>query len=32
MKFEVLAERSNPNQLNPKINIDWGNPVGKEMC
>ena len=29
-KFEMLAEKSKGEKLNPKIDIDWGNPVGKE--
>jgi len=29
-KFELLAEQSNGEKLNPKTYIDWGNPVGKE--
>jgi len=29
-KFEVLAEKSKGEKLNPKIDIDWGEPVGKE--
>lgn len=29
-KFELLAEQSNGEKLNPKTDIDWGNPVGKE--
>lgn len=30
-KFEHLAEQSKEEKLNPKIDIDWGNPVGKEV-
>lgn len=30
-KFELLAEKSNGEKLNPKENIDWGNPAGKEV-
>ncbi|HZK58051.1 MAG TPA: AbrB/MazE/SpoVT family DNA-binding domain-containing protein, partial [Clostridia bacterium] len=30
-KFELLAEQSKGERLNPKIDIDWGNPVGKEV-
>ncbi|MFW5649003.1 MAG: AbrB/MazE/SpoVT family DNA-binding domain-containing protein [Candidatus Alkaliphilus sp. MAG34] len=30
-KFELLAEQSKGEKLNPKIDIDWGNPVGKEV-
>ena len=30
-KFELLAEKSNGEKLNPKLDIDWGNPVGKEV-
>ncbi|WP_326910143.1 AbrB/MazE/SpoVT family DNA-binding domain-containing protein [Sedimentibacter sp. MB31-C6] len=29
-KFELLAEQSNGEKLNPKVDIDWGNPTGKE--
>lgn len=29
-KFELLAEKSKGTKLNPKEDIDWGNPVGKE--
>ena len=29
-KFEMLAEKSKGEKLNPKIDIDWGEPVGKE--
>ncbi len=29
-KFEFLAEQSDGEKLNPKIDIDWGNPIGKE--
>ncbi len=30
-KFELLAEKSKGENLNPKLDIDWGNPVGKEV-
>lgn len=30
-KFELLAEQSTGEKTNPKIEIDWGNPVGKEV-
>jgi antitoxin MazE len=30
-KFELLAEQSAGEKTNPKIEIDWGNPVGKEV-
>jgi antitoxin MazE len=30
-KFELLAEQSNGEKLNPKLDIDWGDPVGKEV-
>jgi len=30
-KFELLAEQSKGEKLNPKIDIDWGNLVGKEV-
>lgn len=30
-KFEILAEKSKGEKLNPKVDIDWGNPVGKEV-
>ncbi len=30
-KFELLAEKSKGEKLNPKENIDWGEPVGKEV-
>jgi antitoxin MazE len=30
-KFEILAEQSKGEKLNPKIDIDWGNPIGKEV-
>jgi antitoxin MazE len=29
-KFELLAEKSKGEKINPKGNIDWGDPVGKE--
>lgn len=29
-KFEFLAEQSKGEKLNPKLDIDWGKPVGKE--
>ncbi len=28
-KFELLSEQSK-GKLNPKIDIDWGSPIGKE--
>ncbi len=30
-KFEILAEQAKGERLNPKIDIDWGEPVGKEV-
>ena len=30
-RFELLAEKSKGEKLNPKEVIDWGNPVGKEV-
>ena len=30
-KFELLAEKSKGEKLNPKVDIDWGKPVGKEV-
>jgi antitoxin MazE len=30
-KFELLAEQSKGEKLNPKLEIEWGNPVGKEV-
>ena len=30
-KFELLAEQSKGEKVNPKIDVDWGNPVGKEL-
>lgn len=30
-KFEFLAERSQGEKLNPKLELDWGQPVGKEV-
>jgi antitoxin MazE len=30
-KFELLAEQSEGEKLNPKIDIDWGDPIGKEV-
>lgn len=29
-KFELLSEQSKGKRLNPKIDIDWGSPIGKE--
>lgn len=29
-KFQLLAEKSKGEKLNPKIDIDWGHTVGKE--
>jgi antitoxin MazE len=29
-KFELLVEQSDGVKMNPKTDIDWGNPVGKE--
>ncbi len=29
-KFELLAEQSNGEKINPKTEIDWGSPIGKE--
>ena len=30
-KFELLAEQSEGEKLNPKIDIDWGDNIGKEV-
>ncbi|MBC8586831.1 AbrB/MazE/SpoVT family DNA-binding domain-containing protein [Paratissierella segnis] len=30
-KFELLAEQSKGEKLNPKIDVDWGDPIGKEL-
>mgnify|MGYP000077515045 CR=1 FL=1 len=30
-KFELLAEKSMGEKTNPKSDIDWGEPVGKEV-
>ncbi len=30
-KFELLVEKSEGEKLNPKIDIDWGNSVGREV-
>ncbi len=30
-KFELLAEQSEGEKLNPKVELDWGNPRGKEV-
>ncbi len=30
-KFELLVEKSKGEKLNPKVDIDWGKPVGKEV-
>ena len=30
-KFELLAEQSTGEKLNPKPDIDWGNSAGKEV-
>ena len=30
-QFELLAERSTGEKLNPKVCVDWGKPVGKEV-
>lgn len=30
-KFELLAEKSKGEKMNPKDPIDWGDPVGKEV-
>lgn len=29
-KFELLAEKSQDEKINPKIHVDWGKPIGKE--
>lgn len=29
-KFELLAEKSKGEKINPKIDVDWGKPIGKE--
>lgn len=29
-KFELLAEKSQGEKINPKIYVDWGKPTGKE--
>ncbi|MGD9567889.1 MAG: AbrB/MazE/SpoVT family DNA-binding domain-containing protein [Sedimentibacter sp.] len=30
-KFELLAEKSKGEKINPKDEIDWGNSIGKEV-
>lgn len=30
-QFELLAERSTGEKLNPKVYVDWGKSVGKEV-
>lgn len=30
-KFELLVEQSKGEKINPKLDMDWGNPVGKEV-
>lgn len=30
-KFELLAEKSNGEKINPITDVDWGDPVGKEV-
>ena len=30
-KFELLAEKSKGEKINPKEDINWGNPIGKEV-
>ncbi len=30
-QFELLAERSTGEKLNPKVNVNWGKSVGKEV-
>jgi antitoxin MazE len=30
-KFQILAEQAINKQYNPKEDIDWGEPVGKEI-
>ena len=30
-KFELLAEKSKGEKINPKVDIDWGISVGKEV-
>lgn len=30
-KFELLSEQSKGEKLNPKQEINWGDPVGKEV-
>ncbi len=29
-KFELLAEKSNGEKINPKVDINWGQPIGEE--
>jgi antitoxin MazE len=29
-KFELLAEKSDGEKINPKVDINWGHPIGKE--
>ncbi len=29
-KFELMAEQSEGEKLNPKVDINWGSPTGKE--
>ena len=30
-KFELLVEKSKGEKINPKVDIDWGDSVGKEV-
>ncbi|MCQ1529498.1 AbrB/MazE/SpoVT family DNA-binding domain-containing protein [Lutispora saccharofermentans] len=30
-KFELLAEKSKGEKINPKEDINWGKPIGKEV-
>lgn len=30
-KFELLAEKAKGEKLNPKVDINWGKPIGKEV-
>ena len=29
-KFELLAEQAKGEKINPKVDVNWGNPIGKE--
>lgn len=30
-KFELMAEKSKGEKINPKTDIEWGSPIGKEV-